>query len=408
MSLGNAITRIRSKLSSVHNQLVEAVKGGTKRAGEYSETSSGKGVTWLLAVVAAIAAVIALAPMLGDLTAPRGLSTDFANIDSSGVPYLLESEGDAPLHPVFSTESYPAFNDEIGDEKVSYFSSSCATQVTITNHDETATNITGVRLVAERITPDLRAELDISFDYFPDDKSPYSVFRSLALSVTNTGWLDGTNLTCRVTCNDDGFTRCFGSDSLEWECPDVPIGTSQKVPFLNADNLIEAPEENTDFEVTVEIFSEQGSEHGSMKSLISITAYPNGGVDWTIKAGGMEGERPVYGIKIDTNKTSDVFEDSTSLVVEGNGIRVVPVCFFADRSCTVLGHFEFTDTNGNVVRTPSAEMYLDISSIPYTTTYDVRDLTAEEYGDLLMKLEQNPSFGLVSFPFTGFEYGRSL
>ena len=93
MSLGNAITRIRSKFSSVHNQLVEAVKGGTKRAGEYSETLSGKGVTWLLAVVAAIAAVIALAPMLGDLTAPRGLSADFANIDSSGIPYLLESEG---------------------------------------------------------------------------------------------------------------------------------------------------------------------------------------------------------------------------------------------------------------------------------------------------------------------------
>ena len=176
MRLGNAIARIRSKLSSVHKQLVKAVKSRTKQAGEYSETSSGKGVNLFIAVVGFILSVATFALALGGLMAPHGLSADFANIDPSGVPYLLESEGDAPLHPVFSTESYPAFKDKVGEGEVSYFSSSCATQVTITNHDETAVNITGVRLVAERITPDLRAELDISFDYFPDDKSPYSVF----------------------------------------------------------------------------------------------------------------------------------------------------------------------------------------------------------------------------------------
>lgn len=411
MRLADLITRARSRLSSALVQAAEAVKGGAEQAGEYSETASGKGVAWLLAAIASVAAIIALVPIFSDLIAPRGLSADFANIDPNGVPYLLESEGDAPLHPVFSTESYRAFTDELKDEEISYFSTGCATQVTITNYDETSVNITGVRLVVERITADLRAELSINFDYFPDDGPRRDGFSNLALSVTNTGWLDGTDLTCRATCDDEEFARCFGSSVLEWECPDVPMGTSQRVPFLDARDLVEAPEEETAFEVGVEFLSGRGSEYGSMKSSISITAYPNGEVDWTIKAGGMgglDGEHSIYGIKIDTNKTSDVFEGSTSLVVEGNGIRVVPVCFFADRSCTVRGHFEFTDASGNVVKTPSAEMYFDVSSIHHVAAYDIRSLTAEEYGDLLIEANKRPNSNLISFPFTGFEYGRSL
>lgn len=192
--------------------------------------------TVLVSVLASVIATVFVSTFLEE----HGLSVSFLGEGSGESVYLLQKSGDLPIYPLFSDEVEP------GD--ISYFNRRCATQISITNHDDTAIELTKVKFVAESIEPYLRAEINLLEAYSPElvegETDNTAVPRDLALGVSNSGWLEATSLTCTISCDDPGFAECFGTNEFSRQLSEIPIGGYGEVPLFGARDVIKAPEKS--------------------------------------------------------------------------------------------------------------------------------------------------------------------
>ena len=109
----------------------------------------------IISVVAAIFAIFGIS--VSGACSARGLSATFLGGEDGDAIQLMQSMGDKPLYRIFSKEIEP--ND------VTYFNSSCTTQLILRNHDDETAVLTKFALVADDIEPDIRAELVIDMDW---------------------------------------------------------------------------------------------------------------------------------------------------------------------------------------------------------------------------------------------------
>ena len=321
---------------------------------------------------------------------PHGITAEYLTKDVEGAADLLRRTAGAAIYPLFS--------DEVRHGEVSYFSGNCATRLSITNHEDTAVNLVKVRLVAEEIKPDLKAEL-ILFPAWDHSRESDGIW----LTVCNQGWLEASSLSCTLSCDDEEFARYFGGGPFEWGVPDVGIGEMVEFGLLDSGDVVGAPDEKVVFDVVFTVRSSEGELHGEAEERLRISVDADGRVAW-VSGGIGDSGKTIYGIPLDTHKTSDIFEASTNLIVEGHGVEVIPVCFFPDRSCSVTCHFEFDGEDGAVaVTTPSEEVYIDIlSTAKNAEPLDATKLTSDDLLQVMGMIEKYPETMAITFPYDGY------
>ena len=120
----------------------------------------------------------------------------------------MQSMGDKPLYRIFSKEIEP--ND------VTYFNSSCTTQLILRNHDDETAVLTKFALVADDIEPDIKAELVIDMDW--DGSGQAKTWDGgLYVRVGNAGWEEAPSLECSASSDDREFVECFGDGPIVTE-----------------------------------------------------------------------------------------------------------------------------------------------------------------------------------------------
>lgn len=303
--------------------------------------------------------------------------------------YVLNKSGEAPIYPFFSDVL------DQGNKPVR-FTKRCATQLDIKNPTGKDITLTNFKFVAEDIVPDLKAELVIIESAAPEKSASMD---DLFIEVSNSGWLEATSLVCTLTCEDRDFAGCFGSNSLVRRLPSpVGIGAKERVDIIRRQDVLNPPREACRFDLNCSVVSDNGCSRGDASAHFSIKVDPDGGIHW---ADGvvLPCEPMVYGIFIDTSKTSDVIERSISVDVEKNGSVSVPICFFPDRSCSVKFHIELTyEGRGRPIRTETKEAYFHIDSrLEGMSAYDASRLTARQ---LREKVDNGAA---VSFPYADLE-----
>ena len=140
-----------------------------------------------------------------------------------------------------------------------------------------------------------------------------------------------------------------------------------------------------------------------LRGCLRISVDTDGEVAWATDGLG-DSEKTIYGIPLDTHKTSDISEASTNLIVEGHEVKVIPVCFFPDRSCNVTCHFEFDGEDGTVaVTTPSEEIYIDVlSTAKNAEPLDATELTGDDLLEVMGRIERYPETVAITFPYDGY------
>ena len=355
--------------------------------------------TVLVSVLASVIATVFVSTFLEE----HGLSVSFLGEGSGESVYLLQKSGDLPIYPLFSDEVEP------GD--ISYFNRRCATQISITNHDDTAIELTKVKFVAESIEPYLRAELNLLEAYSPElvegETDNTAVPRDLALGVSNSGWLEATSLTCTISCDDPGFAECFGTNEFSRQLSEIPIGGYGEVPLFGARDVIKAPEKKQEYSLRFSVTSADGKERGDAEMEFAITVTPEGTVDWSAYGMG-DGEPVVYGIFLDTSKDSDTIERGVSVVIKGHDIQTIPVCFFPDRSCDVKCRFEFYCDDGTMAAaTETVSIHFDVDSRANSAEiYDASKLSSQDLLEIARSIIRGSGTTAISFPYDWYWLSR--
>ena len=337
-------------------------------------------------------AAVAFSTIFGSLPEIAGrigsLQAPVASFRRDG-EYVLNKSGEAPI--------YPFFSDVLGQgNRPVRFTKCCATQLDIKNPTGKDITLTNFKFVAEDIVPDLKAELIILKSAAPEESASKG---DLFIEIINSGWLEATSLVCTLTCEDRDFAGCFGSNSLVRRLPSpIDIGGGELVDIIRKQDVLNPPREAFRFDLNCSVVSDNGCGRGDASAHFSIKVDPDGGVHW---ADGVVRpcEPMVYGIFIDTSRTSDVIERSISVDVEKNGSVSVPICFFPDRSCIIKFHIELNyEGRSRPIRTETKEAYFHIDSrLNSMRAYDASRLTARQLSEKAANGET------VSFPYADLE-----
>ena len=346
----------------------------------------------LVKIISAVAAVFAIFGIsISGACSPRGLSATFLGGEDGDAIHLMQTMGDKPLYRIFSKEIEP--------NGVSYFNSSCTTQLILRNHDDETAVLTKFVLVADDIEPDIKAELVIDMDWDGSDLAG-AWDGGLYVRVGNAGWGEASSLECSVSSDERGFVECFGDGPIVAELDGVGVGETERLRILGTEDLVRMPEERVVFTIAIELLSADGEEFGSARAEYDVAVEPDGTIKWA--TGGMGDSSPaVYGIFINTGEEACTFSESVNLEVGGNDVLSIPICFFPDKSCHMKCHIEFYDESGRLaVKTSPNELSFDLDSRAKSMeAYDATKLTAEQLAEIAQEMESDWPMSAVAFPF---------
>lgn len=285
---------------------------------------------------------------------------------------------------------YQLFDDEIDDSKKYQLSDSCATQIYISNYYEQEIVLNSIRFVAEDIS--LIEEPILSLNAMEGEGY-------VDLRVLNAGWENSKNLELKFYGVNDDLANHFVEEKLLLSIPGIKSGECKTFRLWeNSDVVTEIDNGAISFTATCHdidgneidvIYNEGDSQY------LSIDIY-NGELLPMGKGGPSD---RMYGVCIDTSKSSFSYQDSIEEYIQPNETLTLPICFYPDKSCSMTFYVEFTAVYGNdeiVIQSDPVTLTFEVLNVDYTGIFD-----ATQYSRYDLEKFVSDQIGecLVSYPF---------
>nr|DAZ09019.1 MAG TPA: hypothetical protein [Caudoviricetes sp.] len=291
-----------------------------------------------------------------------------------------------------SGNKFPLFNDIIDTTKEYKTIDNCATQILVTNDYDKPILINKIIFEAKEIKEETGAVLYIDIRPSQDGESGGSIFCS------NQGEEESDELTLKLSSESlDGF---FSEDKQTITIPPIKPNEYSYIELWHDSDLI-----NKEYDGVLEIKAECTDKDGNEFPILYefnnclYASISNGQVS-TI--GGFGPSEGIYGVRIDTSSKNYRKEFDVAENVEGNNRLELPICFYADKTCSlkfrvVLEIIYGNDNRKKNISTDWAEIKFHVSSNASEWLHDVTEYNSSEIEKL------SKSLGIVKITYPAVE-----
>lgn len=287
---------------------------------------------------------------------------------------------------------YPLFEGCIDSKKDYRFSENCVTKLMITNHYDNQIVIDKIVLEAREIEVDYSPILIFSIADCTDE--------GLSIYITNTGWGNAQNLKIAIKGINQNLEDYFRKEALEFALPLIEPATYIEVPFLNNSDLLGQCPDGTSFNIAFEVECEC---EGTLEIDGEVSFFvQDGKLDYL---GGGAGPVFVYGIKIDTDNQEFLWEENILELIDSRETLVFPICFFPNKSCSLLLNISFeivNDGKREMISTGLERMHFSVSSIEGwndVINYPIEEVLCLEDHEAADFFESEGNM-VISYPFS--------
>ena len=284
---------------------------------------------------------------------------------------------------------YPMFSDEVNSDI--QFKGNCATQVLITNDNNEELLLDKIIFEAEDIVVNKNPDLIMNVQAISE--------KNVQLTLYNDGWGDAENLAFQFNGVDCDLNDYIAEEKLALKVKNVGYGKSEDIILWNNNDIV-----NDSYAGTLRIrpycIDNDGKElhivdwYGSENALVELDKGK------FIPTGRGAPSQEIYGIKIDTSKSTYKCEHSISESIEGNGRLELPICFAPDKSSKFRFKVSFEvrdkENKKKIISTEFAKVDFKVSSLISDNFFNAEDLSQHE---LIEKIERKDGFVKISYPY---------
>ncbi len=314
----------------------------------------------LLGILASIVAILALVFQVTDIKFPVR-SKPKADImeDSISLEYLQS------LRKGEADNVYPLFDNTVESMSVNKFEDNCATQVFITNDYEEEIILTKLMFEAEDISVDTTPVLSVGLI---GDETDYRLF------VANIGWGNSQEITFEFEdAEGKGIDDYLDFRSKKIKTSGIACGEFKEIHLWDSADFLEDGE----YKINIKCYDTNGRIDVKYEYGKCLYVNVKDGKFQPHELGGASAM--IYGIEIDTSNNNYKKEVVISESIESHGRLELPICFSADKSCSLkfkIG-FELRKKNNiETVWTEPAKLQFKISS--FGSTFDNVENYSEE------------------------------
>lgn len=213
-------------------------------------------------------------------------------------------------------------NDISKPDQKYYLEDRCVTEILIANNSNSEIYVKEFSFVVSDIK--LNTEpCYILYDYVVDVGTKNMVF-----AIYNDGWVDQTNISIKMTDKNGILYQYIPEEKLEWKIEELKEDDTAFIKFPE-ELFSYFPERTVEINPVFEVISDGGAVIEECPCVIFLN---NKGIE--DEGSGMGSSSTAVGLMIDSNKSEDTISFAVSENIKGGCILELPICFFADRSCS--------------------------------------------------------------------------